>query len=185
MDEIVETEAVIEPEEVKPAPKKRTRKPSTTKAPAKKKAKTFDPNEYVSVKNGFHGRLYYRNKSTGETFEWSEFGDEVDMTIGELRRARSAQPRFFEENWFIIEDPDLMEYLRVGKYYKTVLNEKGFDELFSTTPEDATIRTTGLSQGQRRSIVYEARKRIEDGSLNDLRLIKALEESLNVNLISE
>lgn len=38
---------------------------------AKPKVKTFDSNEYVTVKNGFHGTLFYRDYSTGETYQWN------------------------------------------------------------------------------------------------------------------
>lgn len=37
----------------------------------KTKMKTFDSNEYVTVKNGFHGTLFYRDYSTGETYQWN------------------------------------------------------------------------------------------------------------------
>lgn len=50
---------------------------------------------YVTVTNGTHGILIYKDTTTGMGYKWSGFGDSVDMTVGELQRARSAQPKFF------------------------------------------------------------------------------------------
>lgn len=177
------TEAGVEA--IAPAEKSPVKKPPAKKTAPKKKVKTFDPNEYVSVKNGFHGQLIYRDRTTGETFTWSQFGDELDMTVGELKRARSAQPRFFEDNWFIIDNPDLVEYLRAQRFYENLFDEDGFDELFTATPDEVKERTANLSKGQRRSVIYEAQERIKNGTLSDLRVIRALEESLQISLISE
>lgn len=157
----------------------------TKTSSAKAAVKTFNPNEYTTVKSGFHGRLFYRDKTTGETYEWSEFGDEVDMTVGELKRARSAQPRFFTDNWWILNDPELVEFLRAERYYENAFDEQKMEELFAMTAAEIKAATENLSDGQRQSVIFEARSRIASGQLNDLRVVKALEESLQAELIPE
>lgn len=166
------TEAAVEAEQV-----------TTTKTKAA--VKTYNPNEYATVKSGFHGRLFYKDKTTGETYEWSEFGDEVDMTVGELKRARSAQPRFFTDNWWILGDPGLVEFLRAERYYENAFDEQKMNELFSMSAAQIKAATENLSEGQRQSVIFEARSRISSGRLNDLRAVKALEESLQAELMPE
>lgn len=107
------------------------------------------------------------------------------MTVGELKRARSAQPKFFEDNWWIIEDQDLIEFLRVGKFYQYMLDENGMNELFNMTPDDLKEQVSGFTAGQRKSVMFEARNRIKNGRLSDLKMIRAIEEALNVSLIKE
>ena len=36
--------------------------------------KDIDPNQIVTVRNGFQGRLVYKSKRTGERFVWDSFG---------------------------------------------------------------------------------------------------------------
>lgn len=168
-------------EEVAEAKQVTKTKTTSTKAAVK----TYNPNEYTTVKSGFHGRLFYKDKTTGETYEWSEFGDEVDMTVGELKRARSAQPRFFTDNWWILNDADLLEFLRAERYYENAFDEQKMEELFSMTAVEIKAATESLSDGQRQSVIFEARSRIASGQLNDLRVVKALEESLQAELMPE
>ena len=47
--------------------------------------KEVDPNQYVTVRNGFQGRLVYKSKRTGERFVWDSFGAEQDMELSELK----------------------------------------------------------------------------------------------------
>ena len=50
--------------------------------------KEIDPSQYVTVKNGFQGRLVYRSSRTGETFIWDGFGSEQEMELRELKNVR-------------------------------------------------------------------------------------------------
>ena len=54
---------------------------ANSKRAAKKptRAKKIDPDQIVTVKNGFQGRLIYKSPRTGERFVWEGFGDEQDM----------------------------------------------------------------------------------------------------------
>ena len=154
------------------------------KKPSKPKVrKALDPNLYVSVKNGFHGSLFYKDATTGEEHRWSEFGDEIEMTFGSLQRARSAQRKFFTENWWLIDDPEVLESLNATQYYKNALTYEDFEDLFSLKADEVKDRVSGLSRSQKRGVVYVAKQKIEDGELADLNVIRALEEALGTELI--
>ena len=163
---------------------------ATAKAAAEKKKpskpkvrKAIDPNLYVSVKNGFHGSLFYKDTTTGEEHRWSEFGDEIEMTFGSLQRARSAQRKFFTENWWLIDDQEVLEALNATQYYKNALTYEDFEDLFSLKANEVKDKVSGLSRGQKRGVVYVAKQKIEDGELADLNVIRALEEALGTELI--
>lgn len=144
---------------------------------------SLDPNTVVTVKNGFNGMLVYKSKKTGETFKWDEFGDEQDMDIAELKNARNSYKQFFENNWFLFDDPEIIDYLNVGKFYKNALNIKGFEELFKLTPEKITAKVKKLSEGQKRSVAFRAKQLIAEGEIDSIKVIDALEKSLSVQLI--
>lgn len=175
-----------------PAPEKETpapaEAPAKTETPAKGKKrrtrKTLDHNMYVVVCNGFHGPLFYRDRNTGEEYNWDEFGDEAELTIGTLLNARNTQRRFFQENWWLIDDPEVIDYLGVGQYYKNALTYDDFDELFKLTPEEVKTKVERLSNGQKRSVVFMAREQIASGDLSDLNIVKVLEDALQVELLA-
>ena len=52
--------------------------------------KEIDPEQYVIVRNGFHGKLIYKSSRSGEKFVWSDFGDEQEMQLRELRNAKNS-----------------------------------------------------------------------------------------------
>lgn len=154
-------------------------KPSSTI----KKRIELDPNSVVTVKNGFQGTLVYKSKKTGEKFVWETFGDEQDMELSELKSARNSYKTFFINNWFLIDDPDVIEYLGVEQYYNNALTYDEFENLFNNSPEEIEYIIKGLSKGQKDSIAYRARKLVADGDIDSNRVIATLEKCLSIELI--
>lgn len=143
----------------------------------------LDPNTIVTVKNGFHGSLVYKSRKTQERFVWESFGDEQDMELQELKNAKNSSKAFFENNWFLIDDPEILEYLGVSQYYKFALSFKTFDELFTKSSDEIKEIISHLSKGQKKSVAYRAKQLISEGVLDSIRVINALEENLGLELI--
>lgn len=162
-------------------------KADVTKEPAVKQQyrvkQNLDPNMIVTVRNGFHGTLVYVSKHTQEQFVWSEFGDEQDMDLHELKNAKNASKKFFENNWFLIEDPAVIEYLGVAQYYKNALRYDEFDDIFHKEPDEIKAIISNLSAGQKKSVTYRAKQLISEEAIDSIKVINALEESLSVDLI--
>lgn len=148
-----------------------------------KAKRDMDPHDYVTVRNGFNGVLVYKSKRTGERFVWQEFGDEQDMELMELRAARNASKDYFINNWFLFDDPAVIEWLGMERYYKHALNAKSFDEMFFQTPAEIKKTVSELSKGQKRSVVFRAKQLIDEGTIDSIKTINALESCLGVELI--
>lgn len=179
----IETEVSLDqvPEAAFPAPAERGN--TSPKVIPVAELKTFDVHDYVTVRNGFNGKLIYKSKRTGERFVWDEFGSEQDMELQELKNAKNSSREFFEQNWFMLDDPSVISYLGVERYYKNSLNYEDFDVLFSMNPEEIERRIEKLPSGQRTSVIYLAREKIAGGEIDSMRVINALEKSLGVELI--
>ncbi len=143
----------------------------------------LDPNMYVTVKNGFNGTLVYKSRRTGERFVWEEFGDEQEIELQELKNARNASKSFFINNWFLFDDPEIIEWLGVGQYYKNSLSADKFIALFDLAPDDIVKTVEKLSGGQKTSLVFRAKQMIRDGEIDSIKTITALEKSLGIELI--
>lgn len=149
------------------------------------KPKKLDPNQYVSVKNGYQGKLVYKSRKTGERFVWEDFGAEEDMELSELKSARNAHKKFFTENWFMFDDPAVIEYLGVQQYYKNALSVEEFDGLFEKPNDEMKKIITSLSNGQKKSVAYLAKKQIADGTIDSRQKIATLEDLLGLELIEK
>lgn len=143
----------------------------------------LSPTTFITVRNGFNGKLVYRSRKTGERFVWESFGDEQDIELQELKNAKSASRLFFENNWFMIEDPEVIEYLGVERYYRNALSIDDFDEIFEMKPDVIKDKVGKLSPGQKNSLAYRARQKIKSEEIDSLKVIDALEKSLGIELI--
>lgn len=147
------------------------------------KPSEIDPHQYVTVRNGFQGRLVYKSKRTGETFVWEQFGDEQEMELGELKNAKNANKKYFLNNWFMFDEPWVVDYLGLWKYYKFAVSINEFDDLFSKPPKELEQVISKLSAGQKKSVAYRARQMIENGEIDSNRVISVLEKGLGVELV--
>lgn len=152
------------------------------KSPIIKKRVELDPNLIITVKNGFQGTLIYKSKKTGERFVWESFGDEQDIELSELKSAKNSYKSFFINNWFLIEDPDVIEYLGVEQYYKNALTFEEFESLFSLSSEEIEEKISRLSKGQKESIAFRARKLIANDEIDSNATIRTLEKCLSLEL---
>lgn len=157
-----------------------------TEEAAKKSYRTvnnLDSNTYVTVKNGYNGVLVYKSKRTGERYVFDGFGAEQEMELSELKSARNSSKAFFINNWFLFDDPEVIDWLGVNAYYKHALNAQSFDEVFNKTPAQIKKIVSELSKGQKRSLAFRAKQLINDEVIDSIKVINALEESLDVTLI--
>ena len=139
--------------------------------------------QYVVVKNGFHGKLVYRGRRSGERFIWDEFGAEQEMDLRELKDAKNANKKMFINNWFMFDDEWVIDYLGVRQYYKNAIRIEDFDNIFLKSPSEIKSIIGEMSEGQKRSAAYRARQLVNEGTIDSRKTISALEEALGIELI--
>lgn len=181
--QVVEQNAVTESVAAE-TPKRKTR----TKKAAEKTVKPIvpkdiDPEQYVTVRNGFQGRLVYVSKHTGERFVWDQFGAEQEMELRELKNAKNSYKKFFENNWFMFDEDWIVDYLGVQRFYRNAVRIEDFDEIFQKDAKTISEIISDMSGGQKKSVAYRARVLISDGAIDSNKAITALEESLGVELV--
>ena len=151
------------------------------------KAKEIDTNQYITVVNGFQGRLVYKSSRTNEITVWDAFGDEQELELRELKNAKSAQKKFFSNNWFMFNNDDkwVIDYLGIGNYYKQAVSVEDFDDLFGKSPTELKKILSTMTQSQKRSVIYRASKLIEEGKIDSIKTISTLEDVLGVELMEK
>lgn len=147
------------------------------------RVRDIDPDQVVTVRNGFQGKLVYRSKHTNEPFVWDEFGAEQDMELSELKRAKSSNKKFFINNWFMFDEAWIIDYLGMRQYYKYAVKIEDFDKLFELPIDEINDALGNMSDGQKKSVAYRARQMIAEGKIDSNKVILALEASLGVELI--
>lgn len=183
-NKVSEQNTVTEPVATE-VPKRRSRAKKATEKTVKKTIipKNIDPEQYVTVRNGFQGRLVYISKHTGERFVWDQFGSEQEMELRELKNAKNSYKKFFENNWFMFDEDWIVDYLGVQRFYRNAVRIEDFDEIFQKDAKTISEIIGGMSEGQKKSVAYRARVLISEGAIDSNRAISALEESLGVELV--
>ena len=178
--ETTESVAVAEETETKaPAPK------TKAAAPTKIKFKDIDETQYVTVRNGFHGWLVYKSTRTGEKYQWQDFGDTQEIELRELKNVKSANKKFFTNNWFMFDEDWIIDYLGVRQYYAHAVSVDEFDSLFDMKAEDLAKVLSEMTDGQKRSLSYRARQLYEEGKIDSLSVIRVIQDGLGINIIDK
>lgn len=149
--------------------------------------KEIDPTQYITVLNGYQGRLTYKSSRTGEKFKWTEFGAEQEMELRELRNAKNTHKKYFEKNWFMFGDEFawVIDYLGVGHYYKNAISIAEFDNIFQKGADELREIVSGLSDGQKKAVAFRAKTLIAEEEIDSNKVIRTLEEILGVELIEK
>ena len=136
----------------------------------------------VPVMNNTTGRYGYSGRS-GYSFELEEYGDDTDIPFGELQAMRSgSQKRHLEDAFIIILDEDAVEELNYTKLYENVLDEKGVEQLLTDAVRLEKVLPK-MPLVMRETVVTIAKRKYEERTLFDIRVIEAIEKNLNVKII--
>ncbi|CAB1252199.1 conserved protein of unknown function [Ruminococcaceae bacterium BL-6] len=143
----------------------------------------------VSCKSAVHGTLTYVSKRiNGYTVVWNDFKDEEFVEFQELLSMRNTDLRFFRDNWIVIDDSggftaqEILDALKVSKYYKAGINVDNFDSLFNESPEKIEETISKMSSGLKDTIAIRAKQLYNAGTLDSRKRIEALEKSLGIEL---
>lgn len=168
-----------------------TTKPAAPKATAAKtpveqsvvSAAEITNETMVECRSGVSGNLIYKSSlNPGYVVEWSGLGEIQEMEYRELVSMRGNQRRFFEENWILIDDPAVIKKLGVGHYYQNSLSTDDFEDVFNMSADEIKEIVPTLPGGTKDAIASEAKKKIDSGELDSRSAIKALEDSLDIEL---
>ncbi len=139
--------------------------------------------QMVSCRNITSGKLTYVSKKTGLETVWSNFGDEEYVEVSELLTMKSSQPKFLKEPWLFVQDKDVIDYLGLKNMYKDIIHIDEIDEFFKLSVHDARSQLQKTPSGIKSLLGEKARRGIQDGTLTNIKLIRLLENELNLDLI--
>ena len=168
-NEVVESESVDQQDAV--AQPKKVNKPK------------HDPNELIMCRSVRFGELRLIGPKTHMPYSWSNEGDVREVEYQDLVSWRALHSRYIFDPMIVIEDEDICEEWKadLGDLYENV---KSIDlkELFKLPHRQFVSQLKQLPDTMKYSVQNMAYAMIQDGSLYDLRTIKAIDEILGTEL---
>lgn len=166
VEEIVEVQ-----EETKPAPKK-LNKPK------------HDPNELIVCRSVRFGELRLIGPKTHMPYSWSNEGDYREVEYQDLVSWRALHSRYLFDPMIIIEDEDVVEEWKtdLGKLYADI-QQVDLKEMFTLPHRQFIAQLKKLPETMKSTVQNMAYTMIQDGTLYDLRTIRAIDEILGTELM--
>lgn len=139
----------------------------------------------VPIRSAVYGTLIYTDSLSRRTWIWNEFGLRHELTIETLENARNSQPAFFINGWWEIDSAyehrqELLEFLDAAKFYQADVSIDNFDTLLKKPATEITAVVKKLPVAQKVQLSRRAQELINEGRLDSMSAIRALEKALNV-----
>lgn len=150
-------------------------------------AKNIPLTDLVCVKSCFYGTLTYISKKTGSIIEWNDFDAEQYLSVEELMYMRNTQPAFFKEQWIrLVGDnaDDVFDFLHLERYCKTSFEFESFGDVFSLPVSEIESTISAFSDSMKESFARFAMECVQNGSLESLSIIHAIEHATGFDLLN-
>lgn len=154
------------------------------KASTAKKKKVYNQNDGIMCRSITTGVLNMIGIKSGIVYTWTDYADETEVEYADLVAAiRSNKSQVFAP-YFIIEDTDFLEsYPAITKIYDKFAKYQDFEEVFNLDVDTFKDFLKKAPIGVQNSIKSMAAKMVKTGELNNLIIIKALDEVLDTQLL--
>ena len=134
------------------------------------------------------GRLIYSSKrQMGYSVIWRNYMDTQYIELAELMAMRSSDPMFFSENWIMIDDEfehkdAVVQKLRIKDMYVNAPNMLELERLFVMPVDEMIHKIKSMSVSLKESVYLHAKEAVENGTLDSMRRIKAIEGALGKSI---
>lgn len=153
-------------------------------APKKVNKPKHDPSELILCRSVRFGELRLIGPKTRMPYSWANEGDIREVEYQDLVSWRALHSRYLFDPMIIIEDEDIREEWKVdlAPIYDN-LAQIDLKEMFKLPHRQFVVQLKKLPEGMKSTVQNMAYSMIQDGTLYDLRTIKAIDEILGTELI--
>jgi len=140
----------------------------------------IDKDDYVDVLNNTPQTLVFINSRT--TGEWTldGYGTRDVMQVSDLITMKSNQSKILTEGWMIIDDEDVVNYLRLGELYKHLIKPDNIDEFFTLSESEMREIVSKQPKGTKDLLAQMAKIKIDNGEFDSITKQKFLENLLGI-----
>lgn len=143
----------------------------------------FAPNEQIPCRSVTIGELVYVGVKTRIQYTWADYGDVAYLEYQDLQALQSMKSRFILDPLFIIEDEEVVaQWDKMLKPVYDRIKEEDLDAFFALPQNKFETALKNAPKGFQNSIKTKAVAMIQDGELDSLKKIKAIDEVLGTEL---
>lgn len=147
--------------------------------------KGYKMDDLIPCRSVTAGELLMGGAKSKLLYSWSGYGDVVEVEYQDLLSLVSRKSGYLTKPRFIIEDLDLLENHRfksLKPVYEKFFGLDDMDTLFSNNADSLKNILRNMPKGLQDAVKVIATTMIEDGRLDSLSQIKAIDEALGTEL---
>ena len=149
--------------------------------PVKKESKVvrqFNQNDLVLCRSVTAGWLGVSGKS-GQYYVFENFGDECEIEYQDLFALKSRHSQYIYAPLFVIENEELLENPRwkdVAEFYDDKVFKEDIDDVLNLPASSFENALRLLPKGLAKALQVKVAEKIEDGTFDSLKKIKAIDD---------
>lgn len=147
------------------------------------KKRELDKDTLVTIMNNTTGGLIYVNNRTQQEWRMEGYGVTDQMPLSELIAMKASQPKFIFDAWLLILDDDVVEHLGLVEFYKNVLKPNELDGFYKLEEHKIKEFLEKAPSNIKSFIVRMTKEKVAKKELNDLFVIKLIEDILKVEIL--
>lgn len=149
------------------------------KAPRK-----FNADDMVTCRSVRNGVMQYVGRKTGDLYEWTDYGDVTDVAYSDLLAIKVNKSKFIYGPWFLIEDPEAVEALKLTELYEQFADYTDVESFLELPAAEMRRKLQNAPDGFKDTVARTAGLKIRDGRFDSVIKIKVIDDVLGKNLMS-
>lgn len=153
-----------------------------------KQKRVFSESDGIPCRSITQGGLYMEGAKTHMLYEWVEYGDTTFVEYADLAAAVRTKSSYLFGPLFIVDDDDFVEeFSQLKKFYTENYTVSDLEEILFYPVDKMLEEISALPKSAIESLKVLAASSINEGTLDSVKKIKALDEvfGTNLNLLAE
>ena len=153
-------------------------------AETKTRKKKFKSQDLISCKSFTNGKYVLKGKKSNIIYKWLSYGDIVEVEYQDLlTEVHAKKPSVFKPRIIILDNDFLEQNQSVSDLYNNMYTTNDLAEILKLSPSIMKKTIEELPDGAKDSLKSIASTKINNGSLDSIRVIKVLDEVFDTNML--
>lgn len=151
-----------------------------------KSVKKYEASDLIPVRSITHGELLMRGKKSDILYRWYAYGDLTEVEYQDLYTLKNSRSAYIYKPFFVIENEELLadpRWKEIAELYTHMYNYGELNEIFKLPLKDFQATLAQAPLGLKDAIKMEAADRIDNGTLDSIGKIKAIDAACGTDLI--
>ena len=155
-----------------------------TENTTKPKKKTFKAHDMIQCRSFTNGKYSLNGKKSDISYRWLNNGDVLGVEYQDLLyEVHAKRPSVYKPRIIILDEDFLKQNPEVQDFYDTMYTTQDLEEVLSVPASQLAKVIDQLPDGAKESLKGLASTKINNGTLDSVKKIKALDEIFDTNML--